>query len=53
VATKFRCQKVAEDSGGTLQNFRIKGILPFKKIGGIFYYAQADIDKMLDEMGMP
>jgi hypothetical protein len=38
-------------SPGTLQNLRIKGILRYEKIGGIFYYAHADIVQLLGEIG--
>ncbi|WGQ11380.1 helix-turn-helix domain-containing protein [Pedobacter gandavensis] len=38
-------------SSGTLQNLRIKGILPYEKIGGIFYYAYSDIVQLLGEIG--
>lgn len=38
-------------SPGTLQNFRINGVLKYEKLGGIFYYAQADIDRLLGKMG--
>ncbi|MCX2483694.1 helix-turn-helix domain-containing protein [Pedobacter sp. MR2016-24] len=34
-------------SSGTLQNLRIEGRLPYEKIGGIFYYAHADIEQFL------
>lgn len=34
-------------SPGTLQNFRINGMLPFTKIGGIIFYSQEDIDKLM------
>lgn len=34
-------------SPGTLQNFRIKGILPSKKVGGILYYESADITELM------
>lgn len=37
-------------SSGTLQNLRIKGILPYEKLGGIFYYAYADIVQLLGEI---
>ncbi len=40
-------------SPGTLQNLRIKGILKYDKIGGIFYYAYADIEKLLGEIENP
>lgn len=38
-------------SSGTLQNLRIKGILRYEKIGGIFYYAHADIVQLLGKIG--
>lgn len=38
-------------SSGTLQNLRIKGILKYDKIGGIFYYAYADIVQLMGEIG--
>lgn len=34
-------------SNGTLQNLRINGTLTYTKIGGILYYDQTDIDKIL------
>jgi hypothetical protein len=36
-------------SPNTLQMLRVKGKLPFTKIGGVFYYAYKDIAKMLEE----
>ena len=44
-------RKLLKISSGTLQNLRIKGILPSEKIGGIFYYAHADIEQLLGEIG--
>ena len=44
-------RKLLKISSGTLQNLRIKGILPFEKIGGIFYYAYADIVQLMGEIG--
>ncbi|MEH3112617.1 helix-turn-helix domain-containing protein [Pedobacter terrae] len=44
-------RKLLNISSGTLQNLRIKGILPYEKIGGIFYYAHADIVQLLGEIG--
>lgn len=38
-------------SSGTLQNLRIKGILRYEKVGGIFYYAYTDIIQLLGEIG--
>jgi hypothetical protein len=34
-------------SPGTLQNLRVNGTLPFTKIGGVIFYDQEDIQKML------
>ena len=34
-------------SESKLQKLRINGTLPSSKIGGVHYYKQADIDKML------
>jgi hypothetical protein len=36
-------KKLLKISYGTLQNLRINGTLPYKKIGGIIYYKMADI----------
>lgn len=36
-------------SPGTLQNFRIKRIIPSKKIGGILYYEYAKIEQIMKE----
>ncbi|RKR80151.1 helix-turn-helix protein [Mucilaginibacter gracilis] len=36
-------------SPGTLQNLRINGTLPFTKIGGMLYYRQEDITKLLEK----
>ena len=44
-------RKLLKISSGTLQNLRIKGILPYEKIGGTFYYAHADIVQLLGEIG--
>ena len=44
-------RKLLKISSGTLQNLRIKGILRYEKIGGIFYYAHADIEQLLGEIG--
>lgn len=41
-------RKVLNISPGTLQNLRINGSLRFTKIGGILYYQQEDIDKLLE-----
>ncbi len=44
-------RKLLKISSGTLQNLRIKGIIPYEKVGGIFYYAYADIVQLLGEIG--
>jgi hypothetical protein len=36
-------------SPGTLQNLRINGTLSYTKIGGIMYYDNQDIDKILEK----
>nr|WP_317038805.1 hypothetical protein [Sphingobacterium sp. CFCC 11742] len=35
-------------SPGTLQNLRINGVLPYRKVGGIMFYAIEDIQKMME-----
>jgi len=35
-------------SPGTLQNLRINGTLTYTKIGGLMYYDQSDIQKVLN-----
>lgn len=42
-------RKMLGISNGTLQNFRVNGVLPFTKIGGIMFYSQEDIEKLLKE----
>lgn len=41
-------QKLLKISAGTLQNFRINGTLPFKKVGGTLYYFYEDIETILN-----
>ena len=36
-------------SAGTLQTLRINGILPYSKIGGILFYPQEGIERVLEE----
>ncbi|MBE9597859.1 helix-turn-helix domain-containing protein [Pedobacter sp. MC2016-24] len=40
-------RKMLNISPGTLQNLRINGTLPFRKIGGTMYYSKAQIEKIL------
>lgn len=35
-------------SAGTLQNLRISGKLKYARIGGILFYQQSDIEKLLN-----
>lgn len=44
-------RKLLKISAGTLQNLRINGTLPFRKIGSIMYYAYNDIVNLLEEGG--
>jgi hypothetical protein len=41
-------RKLLNISPGTLQNLRINGTLSYTKIGGIMYYDNTDIDKLLN-----
>lgn len=41
-------RKILGISPGTLQNLRINGTLPYKKIGGSIYYRRQDIEKMME-----
>ncbi len=41
-------RKLLGISSGTLQNLRVNGSLPFTKIGGIVYYKQEDLTKLLE-----
>ena len=40
-------RKMLGISHGTLQNLRIKNILPHRKVGGLMYYRYQDILKLL------
>lgn len=41
-------RKKLDISPGTLQNLRITGTLPYKKIGGSMYYRSSDVDNMME-----
>lgn len=43
----YEVKKLLDVSGGTLQTLRSNGTLPFTKVGGIIYYDQQDIEKLL------
>lgn len=41
-------RKLLNISSGTLQNLRINGILAYTKVGGIMFYSNSDIEKVLN-----
>ena len=41
-------RKILGISHGTLQNLRVKNILPHKKVGGLMYYRYRDIVRLLE-----
>ena len=41
-------RKLLNISPGTLQNLRVNGTLTYTKIGGIMYYDNSEIDKLLN-----
>lgn len=41
-------RKILNISSGTLQALRVKGTLPYTRIGGVIYYEYGDIQSMLD-----
>lgn len=43
----FEVRKLLGISPGPLQNLRVNGTLPYTKVGGVLYYDQDDIQKML------
>lgn len=45
-------RKLLNISPGTLQNLRVNGTLHYTKIGGIMYYRQSDITKLLENGGV-
>lgn len=42
-------RKLLKISPGTLQNLRMNSILPYTKVGSMFYYRQSDIEKILND----
>jgi Helix-turn-helix domain len=42
-------QKMLKISSGTLQTFRLNGIIPYTKIGGTIFYDVEDINRVLTE----
>ena len=41
-------RKMLNISPGTLQNLRINGNLPFRKVGGTMFYIREKIEKMME-----
>jgi hypothetical protein len=41
-------RKMLSISHGTLQNLRIKNVLPYQKIGGLMFYRYDDIIRLLE-----
>lgn len=52
-ATKWlkshQVQRLLSISPGTLQNLRINGTIPYTKIGGVIFYAQEDINAIMQQ----
>ena len=44
----YEVRAILNISPGTLQNFRVKGILSFTRMGGIIFYNANDINKLLE-----
>lgn len=40
-------RKMLQISAGTLQNLRVSGTITYNKVGHIFFYKAADIERML------
>lgn len=45
----FEVRKLLNISPGTLQHLRDTGQIPYTRVGGLMYYEQGAIEKMLDE----
>lgn len=45
----YEVREILGISPGTLQNLRNNGTLPYSKVGGIIFYASADIQKVLED----
>lgn len=41
-------RKLLNISTGTLQNLRVNGTITYTKIGGILYYSNSDLEKLLE-----
>ncbi|CAM3691734.1 helix-turn-helix domain-containing protein [Mucilaginibacter galii] len=47
----YQVKNMLKISPGTLQNLRVKGTIRYTKIGGILYYKQEDIQRLLEGKG--
>jgi hypothetical protein len=41
-------RKLLNISSGTLQNLRVNGTITYTKVGGILYYSNSDLEKLLE-----
>jgi hypothetical protein len=41
-------RKMLNISHGTLQNLRVNGTLPYKKLGGMMFYKYEDLERLLE-----
>lgn len=41
-------KKMLGVASGTLNNLRLNGVLPYNKVGGLYYYKHEDVEKMLN-----
>ncbi|RIW13328.1 DNA-binding protein [Algoriphagus lacus] len=44
-------QKLLQISPGTLQTLRNRKMIPFTRLGGVIYYSQEDLKKVLEKRG--
>lgn len=44
----YQVKNMLKISPGTLQNLRVNGTIRYTKIGGILYYKQEDIQRLLE-----
>jgi hypothetical protein len=44
----YQVRNMLKISPGTLQNLRVNGTIRYTKIGGILYYKQEDIQRLLE-----
>lgn len=44
----YQVRNLLKISSGTLQTLRVNGTIPFTKVGGIIYYKQEEVQKLLE-----